>query len=36
MNQSRFRKAMAATAIAASATMVLAACSGGGKSDADA
>jgi simple sugar transport system substrate-binding protein len=30
MNQSRFRKAMAATAIAASATFVLAACSGGG------
>ena len=33
MNQSRFRKAMAATAIAASATMVLAACSGGGKAE---
>ena len=30
MNQSRFRKAMAATAIAASAAFVLAACSGGG------
>jgi simple sugar transport system substrate-binding protein len=36
MNQSRFRKAMAATAVAASATMVLAACSGGGKSDSSA
>jgi simple sugar transport system substrate-binding protein len=31
MNQSRFRKAIAATVIAASATTVLAACSGGGK-----
>jgi simple sugar transport system substrate-binding protein len=36
MNQSRFRKVMAATAIAASATMVLAACSGGGKSESSA
>jgi simple sugar transport system substrate-binding protein len=35
MNQSRFRKAMAATAIAASATMVLAACSGGGAQKSD-
>ena len=36
MNQSRFRKAMAATAIAASATMVLAACSEGGRSESSA
>jgi simple sugar transport system substrate-binding protein len=35
MNQSRFRKAMAATAIAASATIVLAACSGGGAQKSD-
>lgn len=33
MNQSRFRKTIAATAIAASATMVLAACSSGGKTE---